>query len=181
MGLLNYIFLNWNSFPLCITCITCIYIYQRYESPTSDTRVWGPYYLGTYDLANIKKSRALFMRKVSTKVDENLLRLLPVDKHEDIPDIGWPNQLPPLDLVNADPSSCGGGDDDDSEECSAPAPAPGPLLPGINILKKGNESPVVDAKGCVAVAESIHCPPNHHIDANTAMKYDLPVGVGFGG
>jgi len=39
---------------------------------------------------------APFIVQVSTKVDENLLRLLPVDNHSMIPDLQWPNQLPPL-------------------------------------------------------------------------------------
>lgn len=114
------------------------------------------------------------MRKLSSKVDENLLRLLPVDRHEDIPDIGWPNQLLPLGHEGACTT-------DESDDGSAPAPAPAPLLPGINILKKSEESPVVDARGCVAVAESIHCPPAHHVPAHIALEYDLPVGVGYGG
>ena len=57
---------------------------------------WGPYFLGVYDLGAIKDSGALFVRKVSRTVDENLVRLLPVDGDGDrsewqiLPDIRWP-------------------------------------------------------------------------------------------
>lgn len=41
---------------------------QRYEVPESSRaeqpKTWGPYFLGIYDLANIKRSGALFIRKV---------------------------------------------------------------------------------------------------------------------
>ena len=41
---------------------------QRYVSPEgASSRAWGPYFLGAYDLANIKKSQALFVRKVSAR------------------------------------------------------------------------------------------------------------------
>ena len=64
---------------------------QRYEAPGDGTgRAWGPYYLGTYDLKDIKDSGALFIRKVSPLVDANILRILPVDDHSLIPDISWP-------------------------------------------------------------------------------------------
>ena len=60
-------------------------------------RPWGPYFLGVYDLGAIKDSGALFVRKVSRTVDENLVRMLPVERIEDydsewemIPDIRWP-------------------------------------------------------------------------------------------
>lgn len=79
---------------------------QRYDVPHDESkekgpdgppqvdqpRVWGPYYLGVYDLAAIRKSGALFIRKVSDQVDENLLRLLPVERPEDIPFIDWPTR-----------------------------------------------------------------------------------------
>jgi hypothetical protein len=42
------------------------------------SRPWGPYFLGMYDMGGIKDSGALFIRKVSWSVDENLVRLLPV-------------------------------------------------------------------------------------------------------
>ena len=58
---------------------------------------WGPYFLGTYDLGAIRDSGALFIRKVSSTVDKNLVNMLPVKKPSDdrlewdvIPDIRWP-------------------------------------------------------------------------------------------
>lgn len=57
---------------------------------------WGPYFLGIYDLGSIKDSGALFVRKVSRAVDENLVRMLPVEREGDmsewelLPDIRWP-------------------------------------------------------------------------------------------
>ena len=61
------------------------------NSPGDGTgRAWGPYYLGTYDLKDIKDSGALFIRKVSPLVDANILHILPVDDHSLIPDISWP-------------------------------------------------------------------------------------------
>jgi len=54
---------------------------------------WGPYFLGVYDLANIRHSGALFVRKVSQHVDPNLLHLLPVDHVSEIPDITWPDEV----------------------------------------------------------------------------------------
>lgn len=69
---------------------------QRYEVPESakeygveDPKVWGPYFLGVYDLANIKRSGALFIRKVSVLVEPNLLNMLPVDDIRALPDIEW--------------------------------------------------------------------------------------------
>jgi hypothetical protein len=60
---------------------------------------WGPYFLGVYDLGAIRDSGALFVRKVSRTVDENLVRMLPVERRdgeeqtewEMLPDIRWPN------------------------------------------------------------------------------------------
>lgn len=72
---------------------------QRYEVPESledvidVPRPWGPYYLGTYDLAKIKDSGALFIRKVSKELDPNLLHLLPVNHKDEIPHIEWPNEI----------------------------------------------------------------------------------------
>lgn len=71
---------------------------QRYQVPESSTeleepRPWGPYFLGVYDLASIRDSGALFVRKVSEHVDPNLLHLLPVDRAEDIPPIQWPEEV----------------------------------------------------------------------------------------
>jgi len=59
----------------------------------TDPHVWGPYFLGVYDLANIKVSGALFVRKVSVSVDPNLYRVLPVDDVAYIPDIGWADHV----------------------------------------------------------------------------------------
>jgi hypothetical protein len=70
---------------------------QRYEVPKSSgvdvPKPWGPYYLGVYDLAKIRLYGALFIRKVATAIDPNLFRILPVDSPEEIPDIGWPNEV----------------------------------------------------------------------------------------
>ena len=57
---------------------------------------WGPYFLGVYDLGAIRDSGALFARKVSRTVDENLVRMFPVEREaelsewEIIPDLRWP-------------------------------------------------------------------------------------------
>lgn len=70
---------------------------QRYDVPEKSSadrpRPWGPYYLGVYDLANIRDSGALFVRKISTAIDANMIRLLPVHRREDIPPIQWPEEL----------------------------------------------------------------------------------------
>lgn len=71
---------------------------QRYRVPDSsqeleEPRPWGPYFLGVYDLANIRESGALFIRKVSEHVDHNLINLLPVERSEDIPPIQWPEEV----------------------------------------------------------------------------------------
>ena len=70
---------------------------QRYNVPeissAEQTRPWGPYYLGVYDLANIRASGALFVRKISSAIDANLLPLLPVKRREDIPPIQWPLEV----------------------------------------------------------------------------------------
>lgn len=78
---------------------------QRYEPPAgSDARSWGPYFLGVYDLSAIKRSGALFVRKVSAKVDDNLFNLLPVDDHVLLPDISWPTRdSPPLKVTSRSP------------------------------------------------------------------------------
>ncbi|KAL7471184.1 hypothetical protein ACHAXS_011497 [Conticribra weissflogii] len=66
---------------------------------------WGPYFLGVYDLGNIRRSGAIFIRKVSWAVDENLLKMLPVVKKsgapgnldmtawewDELPNIDWPS------------------------------------------------------------------------------------------
>jgi hypothetical protein len=57
---------------------------------------WGPYFLGVYDLGSIKESGALFVRKVSRTVDENLVRMLPIERTGEmsewdmLPDFRWP-------------------------------------------------------------------------------------------
>ena len=65
---------------------------QRYEAPPhlSTGRPWGPYYVGSYDLGDIKAHRALFVRKASRHVDGNIFRVLPVDDYAKIPDLRWP-------------------------------------------------------------------------------------------
>jgi len=72
---------------------------QHYQVPDSlldvldQPRIWGPYFLGTYDLGGLKLSGALFARKISALVDPNLVRLLPVDHIQQIPDIRWPHEV----------------------------------------------------------------------------------------
>lgn len=77
---------------------------QRYEVPESsladEPKVWGPYFLGVYDLANIKESGALFIRKVSVLVDRNIVDLLPVKNMDDLPSIQWPEELKISPLPN---------------------------------------------------------------------------------
>lgn len=53
-------------------------------------KVWGPYFLGVYDLGSIRNSGALFIRKVSALLDPNMVQLLPVQYTHEIPDIHWP-------------------------------------------------------------------------------------------
>jgi hypothetical protein len=69
---------------------------QRYQVPESSgvdmPRPWGPYFLGVYDLENIQRSGALYIRKVATAIDHNLFNILPVDDPEDIPPISWPKE-----------------------------------------------------------------------------------------
>lgn len=70
---------------------------QHYDAPdrsnVEPSKVWGPYYLGTYDLGQIKRSGALFIRKVSRDIDDNIFRILPVVSNKDIPEIDWPNEV----------------------------------------------------------------------------------------
>ena len=70
---------------------------QRYEVPESsiadEPKVWGPYFLGVYDLGNLKDSGALFVRKVSTFLDPNIVHLLPVDHVDELPNIRWPKEV----------------------------------------------------------------------------------------
>jgi hypothetical protein len=71
---------------------------QRYQVPASllqqnildQPKVWGPYFLGTYDLGHIRDSGALFARKVSALLDYNMVQLLPVHQLNEIPNIHWP-------------------------------------------------------------------------------------------
>jgi Core-2/I-Branching enzyme len=69
---------------------------QRYQVPDSSLhrleqpKVWGPYFLGVYDLGDVRESGALFVRKVSALLDPNMVNLLPVDRVTDIPNIHWP-------------------------------------------------------------------------------------------
>lgn len=70
---------------------------QRYEVPESSgidsPRPWGPYFLGVYDLKNIRDSGSLFIRKVATVIDHNMYTLLPVDNPYQIPSISWPKDV----------------------------------------------------------------------------------------
>mmetsp|Transcript_27406 Transcript_27406/g.54830 ORF Transcript_27406/g.54830 Transcript_27406/m.54830 type:complete len:368 (+) Transcript_27406:3-1106(+) len=75
---------------------------QRYAIPPGvnvTERPWGPYFLGAYDLANIKASGALYVRKVSALVEPSLTRVLPVDDLFRLPDIGWPENAVTLTEV----------------------------------------------------------------------------------
>mmetsp|Transcript_18870 Transcript_18870/g.22903 ORF Transcript_18870/g.22903 Transcript_18870/m.22903 type:complete len:333 (+) Transcript_18870:1-999(+) len=65
---------------------------QRYLAPDLDKseRPWGPYFLGAYDLHDIRDSGAFFVRKVSQSVDPAILNFLPVDHHHHIPPLAWP-------------------------------------------------------------------------------------------
>ena len=44
-------------------------------------------------MADIRKSGALFIRKVSKEIDPNIFHLLPVNNREEIPNIEWPNHV----------------------------------------------------------------------------------------
>jgi hypothetical protein len=59
---------------------------HQYEVPESSLadkpKVWGPYFLGMYDLSSIKESGALFIQKVSVYVDRNIVDLLPKTRYE---------------------------------------------------------------------------------------------------
>ena len=69
---------------------TKLYQWKHNLQLPPEPHIWGPYYLGIYDLAAIRDSGALFLRKVSRHVDPNLNILLPVDAPYQIPPIGWP-------------------------------------------------------------------------------------------
>ena len=72
---------------------------QRYQVPESrleqveQPRPWGPYFLGAYDLAQIRLTGSLFCRKVTEGIDPNLVRLLPVHDANEIPLIDWPTNV----------------------------------------------------------------------------------------
>lgn len=53
----------------------------------------GPFYLGVYDLASVKKSGAIFIRKVTKSVDPNLYHIFPVNELNEIPLIDWPHEV----------------------------------------------------------------------------------------
>ncbi|GAX29285.1 hypothetical protein FisN_16Hh285 [Fistulifera solaris] len=79
------------------TAFGYLWEYQRYAVPKSSNvdqpRPWGPYFLGIYDLKEIRDSGALFVRKVSDKIDYNVVDMLPVDDSSSIPRIGWPHEV----------------------------------------------------------------------------------------
>lgn len=70
---------------------------QRYEVPESSLadqpKPWGPYFLGVYDLYDIRASGALYARKISAHVDPNLVDLLPVSSIQELPSIRWPDEV----------------------------------------------------------------------------------------
>lgn len=115
---------------------------QHYTSTDLDRkeRPWGPYYLGVYDLADIRASGAIFIRKTSPQVDANIYDILPVNAHADVPPITWPSHARlAMSVAN----------------------------PYIGTVSRGSET------HCVRVAESIHCPPEHHFrpDVRKAKAY----------
>ena len=114
---------------------------QRYAAPTLDKkeRPWGPYYLGAYDLQDIKDFGSFFIRKVSKDVDPTLFDILPVEDHDHIPNIAWPNHA------------------------HLALSLPDPLQQKVT---RGQD------KGCIRVAESIHCPPNHTLRADVQQAED---------
>ena len=57
-----------------------------------EPRVWGPYFLGIYDLKDVVESGALWIRKVSSVVEGNLYKVFPCESREEIeslPLISW--------------------------------------------------------------------------------------------
>jgi hypothetical protein len=78
---------------------------QHYQVPKSfiqqhlldQPKTWGPYFLGTYDLGQIRSTGALFARKISAILDLNMVHLLPVNKTEEIPNIHWPVEVSFID------------------------------------------------------------------------------------
>lgn len=70
---------------------------QRYEVPVSSgveqPKPWGPYFLGIYDLNDIRLSGALYIRKVAQVIDPNMYNILPVELPDLIPPISWPKEV----------------------------------------------------------------------------------------
>ncbi|KAI2508423.1 Core-2/I-Branching enzyme [Fragilaria crotonensis] len=70
---------------------------QHYDVPKSAMvdapKPWGPYFLGIYDLRSIRRTGALYIRKVSELVEPNLYQILPAARVEDIPSLFWPNEV----------------------------------------------------------------------------------------
>ena len=70
---------------------------QHYEVPQSSEvdqpKPWGPYFLGVYDLRSIRRTGALYIRKVSQFVEPNLYTILPAATVEQIPELFWPHEV----------------------------------------------------------------------------------------
>lgn len=70
---------------------------QHYDVPESsdvdNPKPWGPYFLGVYDLRSIRRTGALYIRKVSQFVEPNLHQILPASTVEEIPDFFWPDEV----------------------------------------------------------------------------------------
>jgi len=70
---------------------------QRYKAIEGvEPRAWGPYFLGIYDIKDIKDSGALFIRKVSREVEPNIYLIFPKQTREHIdalPDISWSKNI----------------------------------------------------------------------------------------
>jgi hypothetical protein len=70
----------------------------------------GPYYLGVYDLASIKDSGALFIRKVAEEIDSNIFKILPVNDRDEIPHIEWPKEVKVSEKIDWWAKGVKGGD-----------------------------------------------------------------------
>ena len=55
--------------------------------------ILGPYFLGIYDLGDIKREGSLFLRKASVFVEPNIVNMFPVDTMDELPDIYWPEEV----------------------------------------------------------------------------------------
>ena len=53
----------------------------------------GPYFLGIYDLSDIKREGSLFVRKASVFVEPNIVNMFPVNSLDELPDIYWPDEV----------------------------------------------------------------------------------------